>query len=121
MYSTLLVAHLGGALLTAIVGASAGVALWYNRTASCRSHAVLLGALACFEILTGVALSIASIEITALSLCANVALYLSAVFAIEALLYVRIQQDAMGYPSRLVFSPIALSLVVMAGAIGAGV
>lgn len=120
MYEALLTTHLAGAGLTALVAAAAGAAMWGAHAHAYRPYAIALGAIAGFEILTGVLLALLSPEITALSLCRNVALYLGAVFAVEALLFMCIQQNAGVYP-RFALSPIALSLVLMAGAIGAGV
>jgi hypothetical protein len=120
MYEALLTTHLVGAGVTAVVAAAASVRMWVGHTNTYRPHAIALGAIAGFEVLTGVLLALLSPEITALSLCANVALYLSAVFAIEGLLFIRIKQNA-GVTARFALSPIALSLVLMAGAIGAGV
>jgi hypothetical protein len=121
MYASLVSIHLIGAALTGVVAASAGVALSRGRQNLYKVHATVLGALAGFEILTGVALSIASPEVTALSLCANVALYLSVVFAVEALLFIRMKQGALAFPASLAFAPSFASLVVMFGAISAGV
>ncbi len=120
MYDVILTIHLAGAGVTAFIAAGAGAALWHRSATAYRPHAIVLGAIAGFEILTGIVLAIVSPEITALSLCTNIALYLGAIFALEALIFARLRESATAFP-RLALSPIALSLVLFAGAIGVGV
>lgn len=120
MYSALLAIHIVGACATGIVAASAGAALWRQYGADYRGHAIALGFLAGFEIFSGVALSVASIDVTALSLCKNLAIYLLIVCSVEALLCMRMRKIATVFPAQLAFSPVAASLVLMLAAISYG-
>ena len=117
LYSLFLTLHLTGAFATFGVVGFAGKTLLQQHENSYRYYAILLGVLGAFEILSGIALAVVSPEVTALSLCKNVALYLAMVFGVEGLLIARMKQT---FPTRLAFSPIALSLMLFMGAIGYG-
>ena len=116
-YTFALTIHLIGACLTGIVASYAGIALWQKRDIAYRASAIILGALAGFEVLTGVALSVISPKITSISLCANIAVYLSVVFSVEALLFLRMKKISIVFPIMKVFSPIVTSLLFLLGAI----
>ena len=119
-YSILLSIHVGVAVITGIIASYAGVVLWQKDRASYRPSALILGALAGFEILSGTILSIASSKITALSLCSNIVLYLSVVFIVEALLFLRMKKVSVYFPITQIVSPALIGLVLFVGAIAYG-
>ena len=120
MYSILLVVHIAGACVTALVGAYALAMLWRREEGKYSRCAKVLGAVAGFEVLTGTVLAVLSLQVTALSLCANVVVYLSIVLLLEAALFMRMKKISIRFPSATAFSPIAASLIGMDGAIGYG-
>ena len=120
MYSILLVVHIAGACVTAIVGAYAVAMLWRREEGKYSLSASVLGAIAGFEVVTGTLLSVLSLQVTALSLCANIIAYLSIVLFLEAVLFVRMKKISIRFPAGVALSPIVASLLGMAGAIGYG-
>ena len=109
--------HIAGACITALVGAYAFAMLWRREEGMYGICASVLGAVAGFEVVTGTMLSILSLNITALSLCANIAVYLSIVLFLDALLFVRAKKISVRFPAATALSPIAASLLGMAGAV----
>ncbi len=120
LYTLFLVLHLAGAGATGIAASYTGVVLWKREDASYRMCALILGILATFEILSGVALAVISFKITAPSLCANIILYLSIVAFIETLLFFRMKKISMSFPLTQILSPIAASLMLLIAAIAYG-
>ena len=116
MYTSLLAVHIVGASATGIVASYAGIAMWRHQERSYRRVALILASLAGFEVLTGTAFSVLSSQITAVSLCANIAIYLSVVFVVETLLYLRMKKISLAFPIVKVSAPIASALSLLAGA-----
>lgn len=119
-YGTLLTVHIGVAVITGIAASYAGIMLWQNESASYHKTALVLGLLAGFEILSGTVLSIMSSTITALSLCSNIALYLSVVFIVETLLFLRMRKVSSGFPIMPVISPAMIGLTLFIATIAYG-
>lgn len=117
VYWWILVLHLIGASATAFVGAYALVVLWNHFEDTYRRIAIILGALAAFEILSGTLLSALSLTVSAVSVCERLALYLSLVTIIEALLFVRMKKLLLAFPLTVVLSPIAASLMALLSAV----
>ena len=117
MYSILLVVHIAGACVTALIGAYAVAMLWRREEGKYSLSASVLGAIAGLEVVTGTLLAVLSPKITALSLCANIVVYLSIVLFLEAALFVRMKKISIRFPAASVFSPIAASFLGMAGAV----
>jgi len=120
LYSALLIVHIAGGVATGIAASYAGIVLWRGTSSLYRACALTLSVLAVFEILSGVALSVVSVQITAQSLCSNIALYLSALLFIEALLFVRMKKVSMRFPLVRALSPILASLVLLIAAVSFG-
>ncbi len=119
MFTALLIAHIGGAILSAIIALYACVLLLVRAHESYRRVAIVLGSLAAFEVLSGTGLAITSASITAVSLCANVALYVLVIATIEALLYSKIHDDVR-FPTRAILAPISASLLAFLAALAFG-
>lgn len=119
-YSVLLSLHFAGAALTALIGAYAVAVLWRREEGKYSLSASVLGAIAGFEVLTGTLLSVLSLKITTLSLCANITVYLSVVLLLEAAFFVRMKKISIRFPTATALSPIAASLLGMAGAVAYG-
>ncbi|MBI5470550.1 hypothetical protein HY968_04520 [Candidatus Kaiserbacteria bacterium] len=120
MYELLLAIHIAGACITGLAASYAGIAMWQRQENTYRPLALILGVLAGFEILTGTALSVVSSQITAISLCGNIAIYLSVVFAVEALLYTRMKKISLTFPLAYVATTVASALSLLAGAAALG-
>ena len=120
MYETVFAMHIVGACVTGLVGAYSLVALWNNFSDKYRLCTIILGALAGFEILSGTALSILSLKISAVSLCSRIFLYLSLVALIEWALFARMKQISIIFPLTAVISPIAASLLLFLSALAYG-
>src|SRR3989338_11169244 len=116
-YSIILAVHIAGACITALVGAYALAMLWRREEGKYSLSASVLGFVAGFEVVTGTLLSVLSLQVTALSLCANIAAYLAIVLFLEAALFVRMKKISIRFPAASVFSPIAASFLGMAGAV----
>lgn len=119
-YSIILTVHIVGACATALVGAYALAVMWRREEGKYSISASVLGAVAGFEVATGTMLSVLSIKITTLSLCANIAVYLSIVLFVEVALFMRMKKISVPFPGAVVISPIAASLFGMIGAIALG-
>lgn len=121
MYLFLLVSHIAVGIVTGVAAAYAGVALVQKREHAYRGSALVLGGLATYEILSGVALAVVSYTISVPSLCENIALYLAAVFIVETLLFVAMKKRSMSFPFAQTLSPVMGSLAVFLAAIALGV
>jgi hypothetical protein len=120
LYISVLVAHIAGACATGLAASFAGVVLFQRTSTLYRPSAFALGILAVFQILSGVVLSIVSIQISAQSLCANIAIYLSVLFCIEAMLFVRMKKASLPFPLVQILSPVVVSLACLGTAIAYG-
>jgi len=120
IYSFLLVVHIGGGIVTGIAASYAGVVLWQRTSALYRACALILGALAAFEVFSGVVLAFISLKITAQSLCNNVALYLLIVFFVETLLFIRMRKVSISFPLAQTLIPVVASLALMVAAVSYG-
>jgi hypothetical protein len=120
VYNLILIAHLSGAAITALFAAVAVATIWFKKDRLYRPFAMVLGIVASFEIVTGTILSVLSYQISALSLCGNIALYLTTVGLIEVLLFLQMRQKTVVFPARFVFSSIGSSLVLFAAALASG-
>ena len=120
LYGSFFALHIIGACVTALIGAYAIAMLWRREERKYSISASVLGAVAGFEVITGILLSVLSLKITALSLCGNIALYLSIVLLLEAMLFVRMKKGAAVFPTTTTFAPIAASLLSFATAAAYG-
>ncbi len=120
IYEALLAFHVAIGIITGALATYAGIILWRSDERQYRPVALGIAYLAGFEILSGVMLSVLSLEISAISLCANIALYLSLVFVVEVLLFLRMKKVARGFPLIAVVSPSASGLAFLLAAIARG-
>lgn len=120
MYETVFALHIAGALATGVVGAYSLVALWNGMANKYSLCATILGAFAGFEVLSGTALSVLSLKISAVSLCSRIFLYLGLVAIIETILFIKMKDSPVEFPFTKVLSPIASSLVLLLGALVLG-
>ena len=120
IYSVLLAFHLVGAGATGLMGAYSIFNIAKGFTQKYKNNALVLGALATFEIITGTFLSIVSLQISASSICGKVLVYLSFVAIIEVLLFARMQKVSLTFPLVKVASPVASSLLLLLSAIAYG-
>jgi hypothetical protein len=119
-YSVLLAIHLLGGALTGIIAAYAAIVMWQKEESSYRRTAIVLGFLGGFEVLTGVILSVVSSQVTSISLCTNIIIYLSIVLFMEVLFFLRMHTISMLFPITKALSPIATSLSFFLAAIAYG-
>ncbi len=117
IYASVLAAHVVVACITGLVASYALVILWQRSERWYRAISVTLATLATFEVLSGTVLSITSPTITAASLCANIALYISAICAVEILLFLRMNDVSVRFPVTRVTLPLASSVLVLMGAV----
>ncbi len=113
MYSAILIVHIFGAILTGVVGLASVAAMVAGRSQWYGMLSKTLAYLATFEVLSGTALAILSLEISVASVCGNVAIYLAFVASIEALLFMRMRQAAIRFPFTKTLSPVSVSLVAL--------
>jgi len=117
IYQTIVLLHIAGALASGTVGAWSLVTVAKRLSHFFQLQAHLLAALATFEILTGTTLAVLSPQMTAQSLCANIALYLFAVAFLEALL---LQRTVGSVQNTRVLAPVAFSCIVFIVVLSAG-
>ena len=120
IYSVLLAFHLIGAGATGLMGAYSIFNIGNGFTQRLKNNALVLGVLAAFEIVTGTVLSVVSLQVSALSICGRVVVYLSFVAIIEVVLFSRMQKVSLKFPAREVVSPVASSLLLLLSAIAYG-
>jgi hypothetical protein len=120
IYSLALVVHILGACVTGVTAAYALIVMWQDQDTSYRRTAIVLGSLGGFEVATGTLLSVISSQITSISLCANIFIYLSVVFFFESLLLLKMNKVSMSFPIIRALSPIAASLSLLLTAIAYG-
>lgn len=113
MYSMLLIVHVTGAVLTGVVSCIALTIVVAERAEYYRVLALALSSLAAFEVLSGVVLSVLSPGVTAVSLCANIALYLSFVAVVELIISVSMRKRSREFPTSPVLAPICGSLAAL--------
>jgi hypothetical protein len=119
-YETVLTVHIALGIATGLVASYAAVALWNHTARAYRATAIGLGFLAALEVLTGTSLSLISPSVTAISVCANILIYLSVVFFFETLLLLRMKAASQPLPIINTISPLASSLLVLLGAVTLG-
>ena len=119
-YTSLLTAHIAVACITGVAASYAGIVLWRRDETSYSPSAIVLAFLAGLEIISGTILSIASPKITAVSLCANIVVYLFVVFLVETLLFLRMKKISMAFPLVKTISPSIAGLLLLVGAIAYG-
>ena len=107
--------------MTGFAAVYAGVALWRSTSVLYRTCALTLSGLAAFEVLSGVLLAAASSTVSAASLCANIALYMSLVAVVEALLFIKMKKLSMSFPLTEALAPILGSLALMGVTIAYGI
>lgn len=112
--------HIIGACVTGLVASYTGLVLWKKDFSKYRRLAQMLGVLAGLEVATGVTLSVLSLEISALSLCANLFVYLSVIFLLEAVLFMRMKKVSLLFPLQFVFGPTSVGLLYMVFAVARG-
>lgn len=120
-YDLFLIAHIVGALTTALAGLYALYILFTKVEGRYRTCAIALGGLAGFELFTGTALSVLSAQITAVAVCQSIVLYLALVAALEAALFIRMRKTSLRLPIGQVISPVATSLIALGTAVAYGV
>ncbi len=120
VYTVLLTAHIAGGVATGIVASYAGIALWQGMNASYRKCALVLSALAVFEVVSGTVLALLSVQLTAQALCTNIGLYLAGVSLVETLLFIRMKKVSLVFPVGRTLMPVAASLVFLVAAVSYG-
>lgn len=121
LYSSILVAHILGAVGTGLCGATALYLLAQNRAHLFSFSALTLAMFGVFQTLSGALLALVSPSVTALSLCDNLALYIVPLIALELLLALRMRHFGVTVPSRVTFTPIAGSVAVFCALVVVGV
>jgi heme A synthase len=119
-YSIILILHIVGACMAGLAALSTAFVIGREQQRSYRSSAIILGALGGFQVVSGVLLAFVSPQITILSLCNNIALYLSTWFVLETLLFLRMNKISVPFPFTPALSPVIASLVLMVAALSYG-
>lgn len=114
MYSALLSLHIIGALFSAVLATFAVLVALTGRDGWYKTLSLGIGVLAAFEVSTGTVLAVLSPEVSALSICANVALYIAAAASIQALLFMRMRRITLPFPAFRALSPLGASMVLLA-------
>ncbi len=91
LYALLLSSHILGALATFVLGGFVIFALTKKQTEHYQLSAYALAFAAVFQTLTGAMLAVLSPEITALSLCDNLAFYITPIALLELVLISRLR------------------------------
>ncbi len=113
MYAAILIVHIGGAVATAGIALYACVAMVRRDDAVYRTVALVLAAIASFEVVTGTALAVMSAHVTVASVCGNIALYVAAVACVEVILFMRMRGSIVRFPLAQTVSPIVASGVLL--------
>ncbi len=121
MYSLLLMLHIAGACATILASVAAGVFMTTHASTRYRSIAIMLAWLATFEIMTGVMLAVFSPTVSAVSVCANIIVYLSVIAGIEFVLFRKMMHSSTRYPAIAAISPVGSALAILFGAVLLGV
>jgi len=119
-YNIILALHIAGACTAGIVALYTAFILGRGQQRVYRRSATTLGLLGGFQVVSGILLAFISPQITTLSLCDNIAMYLSAWFVLEALLFVRMKKVSVPFPLTPAFSPVIASLLLMVVALSYG-
>lgn len=120
-YDLFLIAHIVGALATALAGFYALYVLFTKAEGRYRASAIALGTMAGLEIFTGTGLSVLSAQLTAVAVCQRFFFYLVLVGVLEAALFARMRNTSLLFPLRTVASPIIASLLTLGAAVAYGV
>ena len=120
IYTLFLWLHLACAFLTVGMSGASLAVLLAKKEEKYAFFARVIGSLAAIEIVSGLVMSLASPSVTALSLCANIGMYLSAVVILEGALYLRMKKVSLDFPLRFVISPIIASLTLFTGVLTMG-
>lgn len=113
MFSAVLIMHIAGAIATGIIAVYACTMMVLGRDTAYRMTAQLLAALAAFEVFTGIGLAVLSPEISVISVCGNIALYLAIVAALEVLLFLRMPNGVVRFPIVQTVSPISVGIAAL--------
>ncbi len=113
----MLIVHIVGAVLTAVVAIHACVSMVRGGTENYRRAAQLLATLAAFEVATGTALAVLSPTVSAVSVCGNIALYLASVAVIQILLFMRMRRSTLRFPAVQTFSSAFGTLSLLGAAV----
>lgn len=119
-YNFFITLHIVSASMTGILALYVSFVLWQRVSEKYHVSAILLGSLVTFDVLSGIILSILSENVTALSICKNLIVYILVFLFLETLLFVRIKNIPAVFPLKLAVSPIAMSLVLMVFAVSYG-
>jgi hypothetical protein len=114
MYSAILVAHITGAVVTAVVAFFALLAMMMRNEHVYRRAAVMLASLAAFEVVSGTVLAVMSASVSVASICGNIGLYVAAVAALEAVLFMRMKKTTQKFPSMQAVATMGTSLAFLA-------
>lgn len=120
MFPSILAAHILGAVATFAIIFYAMIALLRSQSRQLEALAGILGILAAFEVVSGVALAIISNTVTVVSVCDNIALYLALVLVTQAALYTRMRGTGVRFPVVRSLSPVcgSICLLVLSAALG---
>lgn len=119
-YNFFIALHIVGACATGVMALYTSFVLLRHVDEKYRACAIALGSFVTFNILSGIVLSVLSENITAVSVCKNLIVYLLVIFFMETLLFARMKKMPMLFPLRLVVSPVAMSLMLMTVAVSYG-
>lgn len=117
VYDIFLIVHVIGACITGAMAAYASVAMWNGFADKYKLCATILGGLAAFEVFSGTALSILSLQVSAASLCSRIFLYLTIVAVVEVLLFMKMKKGSVVFPLVPALSPVVASLALFSSAI----
>ena len=120
MYSIVLVLHLLTSTVTGLVIVYSLYALWSRADALYRLCALLLGAIAAFEVLSGTALAVLSPTLSASALSIHIFEYLSVCLVAEWLLFARMRKVSLVFPLAAAASPVVASVALFVVAISFG-
>jgi hypothetical protein len=121
MYTIVLAAHILGALCTGFFGAFVLTTLVRNQTHLFSLSAKTLAGLAVFQTLSGALLALLSPEVTALSLCDNLALYFAPIVLLEVVLMTRMNRLSQSPPIARILYPMLGSVSAFCALVFLGV
>ena len=97
-YGILLGFHIAGAVATLAVSIYAMSSVLSGSSSMYERVVIVLSTLAGFELITGVVLAAISREVTVISVCDNIGLYLMFVAGIETALFTRMKKLSLRFP-----------------------
>lgn len=113
MYSAILIVHIAGAVATGIVTLYASGAMLLKRSELYRRLALVLAAVASFEVVTGTALAVLSANVTVASVCGSIALYVAAIACVEVILFMRMNGSGVRFPFAKTIAPVGASIALL--------